>query len=308
MLLRHANRSLAVLAVAVATTALALLLPASPADAFPDTEGTSFEEAVDALVEEEVVEGCGDGSRFCPARAVSRAQLASFLVRALDLEASEEGHFEDTSGSPHEENIDALAEAGITNGCTESEFCPQDPITRAEIASMLTRAFGTPSAGERYFDDTGGTHADAIDDLAADGIAAGCQRPPTAYCPTESVERQQAALFLARAMDLVEREQVSSLEERRAEEQEAQTAQRDAEREQMWDDLAECESGGDWQANTGNGYYGGVQFALDSWQSVGGSDYPHQHSRDEQIHRAEILLDRQGWDAWPHCSRELGYR
>jgi transglycosylase-like protein len=76
----------------------------------------------------------------------------------------------------------------------------------------------------------------------------------------------------------------------------------------VWDDLAECESGGDWGIDTGNGYYGGLQFSLSSWRSVGGSGYPNDHSRDEQIHRAELLLDEQGWGAWPACSRQLGLR
>jgi LysM repeat protein len=73
-----------------------------------------------------------------------------------------------------------------------------------------------------------------------------------------------------------------------------------------WDRLAQCESSGNWSINTGNGYYGGLQFSLQSWQWVGGSGYPHQASKSEQIRRAEILLDRQGWNAWPACSRKLG--
>jgi hypothetical protein len=76
----------------------------------------------------------------------------------------------------------------------------------------------------------------------------------------------------------------------------------------VWDRLAQCESSGNWQINTGNGYYGGLQFALSSWEWVGGSGYPHQASKQEQIARAEILLDRQGWGAWPACSRALGLR
>ncbi|MET0786946.1 MAG: transglycosylase family protein [Paenisporosarcina sp.] len=76
----------------------------------------------------------------------------------------------------------------------------------------------------------------------------------------------------------------------------------------VWDRLAECESGGDWSINTGNGYYGGLQFALQSWQAVGGTGYPHEHSREEQIRRAEILLEMQGWGAWPTCSRKIGLR
>lgn len=75
-----------------------------------------------------------------------------------------------------------------------------------------------------------------------------------------------------------------------------------------WEDLARCESGGNWAINTGNGYYGGVQFALSSWRAVGGAAYPHQNTKWEQIHRAELLWERQGWGAWPACSRKLGLR
>ncbi len=76
----------------------------------------------------------------------------------------------------------------------------------------------------------------------------------------------------------------------------------------VWDALAECESGGEWGSNTGNGYYGGLQFSLSSWHAVGGDDYPHEHGRAEQIRRAETLLAEQGWGAWPACSSELGLR
>jgi hypothetical protein len=75
-----------------------------------------------------------------------------------------------------------------------------------------------------------------------------------------------------------------------------------------WIALARCESGGNWSINTGNGYYGGLQFALTSWRAVGGSGYPHQHSPAEQMLRAERLLDLQGWGAWPTCSRKVGLR
>jgi len=77
----------------------------------------------------------------------------------------------------------------------------------------------------------------------------------------------------------------------------------------VWDDLAKCESGGNWSINTGNGYYGGLQFDLGTWRGVGGSGYPHQASREEQIHRATILRDRNGgYGAWPSCSSQLGLR
>jgi hypothetical protein len=76
----------------------------------------------------------------------------------------------------------------------------------------------------------------------------------------------------------------------------------------VWDRLAQCESSGNWSCNTGNGYYGGLQFSLSSWRWVGGSGYPHQASRAEQIRRAERLLALQGWRAWPACRLKPGLR
>jgi hypothetical protein len=76
----------------------------------------------------------------------------------------------------------------------------------------------------------------------------------------------------------------------------------------VWDRVAECESNGNWSINTGNGYYGGLQFSLQSWEAAGGDGMPHHASRAEQIRVAENLLDMQGWGAWPTCSRQLGLR
>jgi uncharacterized protein YabE (DUF348 family) len=75
-----------------------------------------------------------------------------------------------------------------------------------------------------------------------------------------------------------------------------------------WDRLAQCESGGNWQINSGNGYYGGLQFSASSWRAVGGSGLPHQHSREVQIQMGERLKAEQGWGAWPACSAKLGLR
>ena len=74
----------------------------------------------------------------------------------------------------------------------------------------------------------------------------------------------------------------------------------------VWDSLAQCEAGGNWAINTGNGFYGGLQFTLSSWAAAGGSGYPHQASREEQIMRGQILQSMQGWGAWPACSAKLG--
>lgn len=76
----------------------------------------------------------------------------------------------------------------------------------------------------------------------------------------------------------------------------------------VWDSLAKCESGGNWSTNTGNGYYGGLQFSPTTWRSVGGTGLPSQHSREEQIKRGKILQSRAGWGQWPHCTSKLGLR
>lgn len=76
-----------------------------------------------------------------------------------------------------------------------------------------------------------------------------------------------------------------------------------------WDRLSICESGGNWRINTGNGYYGGVQFSLSSWRYVNGDRWaprPDLASRAQQVWAAERLLAIQGWGAWPACSRKLG--
>lgn len=76
----------------------------------------------------------------------------------------------------------------------------------------------------------------------------------------------------------------------------------------VWDRLAACESGGNWAINTGNGYYGGLQFSAATWRGVGGSGLPHQASKAEQIKRGQILQARSGWGQWPACTRMLGLR
>lgn len=76
-----------------------------------------------------------------------------------------------------------------------------------------------------------------------------------------------------------------------------------------WDRLAQCESGGNWAINTGNGYHGGLQFSPSTWNAYGGQQYAafaSQASREQQIAVAEKVLAGQGWGAWPSCSAKLG--
>ena len=76
-----------------------------------------------------------------------------------------------------------------------------------------------------------------------------------------------------------------------------------------WDRLASCESGGNWHINTGNGYYGGLQFAGGTWTGNGGGRYASRAdlaTKDEQIAVAEKILANRGWSPWPACSARLG--
>ncbi len=75
----------------------------------------------------------------------------------------------------------------------------------------------------------------------------------------------------------------------------------------VWDRLAGCESGGNWHINTGNGYYGGLQFSLGTWRAYGGTGLPSQHSRETQIAIATKLRNASGgYGAWPACAARLG--
>jgi resuscitation-promoting factor RpfA len=91
----------------------------------------------------------------------------------------------------------------------------------------------------------------------------------------------------------------------------AVTTSADAARLRTWNRLAHCESGGRWHINTGNGYYGGLQFSSPTWRAFGGRRYAyqaHRATKRQQIRVAERVRRVQGWGAWPACSRRMGLR
>jgi resuscitation-promoting factor RpfA len=82
-------------------------------------------------------------------------------------------------------------------------------------------------------------------------------------------------------------------------------------RQEPWDRVAQCESGSNWRANTGNGYYGGLQFSHGTWRSFGGGAYAgtaDRATRSQQITIAKKVLRAQGWRAWPTCSKKVELR
>ncbi len=98
---------------------------------------------VERLAEIGVTKGCNtDPLQYCPDQPVSRAQMASFLVRALDLPPASPAGFADTAGNTHQPDINALAAAAVTKGCATNplQYCPDRPVTRAEMATFLVRA------------------------------------------------------------------------------------------------------------------------------------------------------------------------
>jgi hypothetical protein len=120
------------------------LFPTEATNLFLDDDESPFEAEIDALAVAGIAGGCGNGL-FCPDRDVTRAEMASFLVRAFIGEGEFDpppDAFTDDEGSVHAADIDRLASTGITRGCGEGLFCPDDPVTRAEMASFLTRAMG----------------------------------------------------------------------------------------------------------------------------------------------------------------------
>lgn len=120
--------------------ARALGLPSTATDYFPDDDGTTHEADINKIAEAGITSGCGGGN-YCPDRNVTRAEMATFLVKALDLSLTTTDYFTDDESSVHEPNINALAESGITSGCGPGLYCPSSSVTREQMAAFLHRAF-----------------------------------------------------------------------------------------------------------------------------------------------------------------------
>lgn len=109
---------------------------------FGDTSGSLFESDIEWLAATGVTRGCNPPANtlFCPDAPVTRGQMAAFLVRALGYTSAGSDQFSDDDASVFEADIERLAAAGVTTGCTETRFCPDDLVTRAQMASFLARA------------------------------------------------------------------------------------------------------------------------------------------------------------------------
>ncbi|MGH8958783.1 MAG: M15 family metallopeptidase, partial [Acidimicrobiia bacterium] len=170
---------------------------------FGDDDQNPFAPDIEWAAAEGITIGCNPpfNDWFCPRLPVTRAQMATFLVRALDLPAASQDFFGDDSTSSHQADINSLAAAGVTTGCTAGSYCPELSVTREQMASFLVRAFDLPTGATNPFADVGGTHAADIAAIHEAGITTGCSLAPLSYCPGGLVLREQMAAFLHRASD-----------------------------------------------------------------------------------------------------------
>jgi len=179
---------------------------------FRDDDDNMHEGNIEAIAVAEVTKGCNPpfNDDYCPDSDVTRGEMAAFLVRALGL--TDEGGrdwFGDDDESIFHGDINRLATAGITLGCNppdNTDFCPNDRITREQMAAFLVRALGlTDGIGSDQFDDDDASiFEDHIDRLATAGITQGCNPPANdEFCPDRNVRRDEMASFIARALPFI---------------------------------------------------------------------------------------------------------
>lgn len=140
--------------------------------------------------------------RYCATSEVTRAQMATFLSRAVGLAPVVSNRFLDVDPrSLHAGAINALVDAGIAQGCAPERYCPDDAVNRAQMATFLARALQlAPRTGVEFVDVLPTSpHFGAINAVAEEAITAGCDGTGARYCPGASVHRDQMASFLARA-------------------------------------------------------------------------------------------------------------
>jgi hypothetical protein len=178
---------------------------------FIDDDGSTFEADIEWIAAEGITKGCNPpvNDRYCPDDFVTRGQMAAFLHRALDdvLSPTEQVEFIDDNGNTFEADIEWLGGTGVTKGCNppdNDQYCPDDFVTRGQMAAFLVRGLGytDDGGGDLFIDDDGNTFEADIDKLGTAGVTKGCN-PPTndQYCPNDFVTRGQMAAFLRRALE-----------------------------------------------------------------------------------------------------------
>lgn len=216
--MQHRSMARTASMIALVGLMIAALLPAAaqdldPGGTFIDDDGNVHEGYIEAIAAEGITRGCNPptNDRYCPSDPVSRGEMAAFLTRALGLAGSTTDQFTDDENSVFENDINALAAAGITRGCNPPDndrFCPDGDVTRGQMAAFLVRAMGYTDTGDGdlFTDDDDSVFENDIDRLGTAGVTRGCNPPDNdRFCPTDLVLRDQMASFLGRALDLAAR-------------------------------------------------------------------------------------------------------
>ena len=203
-------------AATVLAVVAALLVPGVAAGELSDSsEGGVHQQSIDDLYDDGIFAGteCAP-DQICPGRPIERWVMAVWLVRVLDQaepDAVSSGRFADVDyGLWWGAHVERLADLGITKGCARdpARYCPHEPVTRAQMAAFLVRAFNIDRADEFGFVDIeGNTHADDIDALAAAAVTKGCATEPARFCPDDYVSRAQMASLLNRARAISDAQQ-----------------------------------------------------------------------------------------------------
>jgi hypothetical protein len=165
---------------------------------FTDICTSSFKPDIEWLYASGITNGCS-ATKYCPAGLVTRGQMAAFLTRAYGYPSTSTNYFTDDNGHELEGSINAIRKAGITYGCGGTSYCPDDIVTRGQMAAFMARAENL-SAGATidYFSDDNGHQFEAQLNMARHaGIFLGCGSGKA--CPDASVTREQMAAFLHRA-------------------------------------------------------------------------------------------------------------
>ena len=177
---------------------------------FDDISGHTFEADIEWARDTGVTKGCNppDNNLFCPDDDVTRGQMAAFITRFLDLPATGTDFFIDDNGNTFENDINRLAAAGITKGCNPPDndrFCPDDELSREQMAAFIVRAMGLTNSSHPGFVDVPASNTFHLDilRLAAAGVTKGCNPPSNdMFCPSRDVTRGEMTAFLHRASQL----------------------------------------------------------------------------------------------------------
>lgn len=199
--------------VAIVIAVLAPVAATAAGGTFTDDDNSIFEQDIEWMAANGYTSGCNPptNDQYCPDDPVTRGQMAAFLSRAFGLtDGVGADLFTDDDNSIFEEDIDKIGTAGITLGCNppdNDEFCPNDPVTRGQMAAFLSRALGLTSGtgADLFTDDDGSVFETVIDRIGTVGITRGCNPPDNdQYCPDDLVTRGQLAAFLHRGLNEVE--------------------------------------------------------------------------------------------------------